>query len=73
MNSPAIVWTIRALAYVWLGLVGVTSFDPEVYADPEMGIALTIVVAAFLCLPAVCILKFFKNEKKVEEEVDIPS
>ena len=66
MKSPAVVWTIRALAYVWLGLVVMTSFDPEVYADPEMGIPMTILVAAFLCLPAVGILKFMKKEE-VEE------
>ena len=66
MDSPAIVWTIRALAYVWLGLVLVTALD--VYAEPDMGIPMTILVAAFLCLPAVCILKFFKKEE-VEEEV----
>ena len=66
MKSPAVVWTIRALAYVWLGLVLMTSFDPEVYADPEMGIPMTILVAAFLCLPAVGILKFMKKEE-VEE------
>ena len=66
MKSPAVVWTIRALAYVWIGLVVMTSFDPEVYADPEMGIPMTILVAAFLCLPAVGILKFMKKEE-VEE------
>ena len=66
MKSPAVVWTGRALAYVWLGLVLVTALD--VYAEPDMGIPMTILVAAFLCLPAVCILKFFKKEE-VEEEV----
>ena len=61
MKSPAVVWTVRALACAWIGLMVVIS--PEVYADPEIDILPTIMALAILIIPAVGILKFYKTEK----------
>ena len=46
----------RMLSFLWIIIVARAGFN--IYEDPEMGISLTMIVAAFLIFPALVVLKF---------------